>query len=349
MTEVLLKELSNSDIDWLTTVGHQAEMAAGTVLVERGKSAEALHMVIDGALSVSIPHNDNLIGWELTQLGSGELVGETTFVGQRLPVVTVKTLEKSLILSIPRSQMVAKLEQDVRFAAHFYRAVAILLSNQLRAIDTRLGSAKLFNPEEPLKKGLFVLGELKDSDIDWMMSVGSKERIAAGQVIIQQGRPIDALYILLEGTTTVSICHAQISRLFRVFAAKDSGSTTKQELNRLTSGEIMGEMSFLENEQAYVTVKSLEECLVLSLPRDQLAVKLQMDVRFAARFYRAIAAVVEGRLRSKIVRLTYGDRAYGISQMLDEEVETEDEIDIDALDNTALAGARFDWILSQLR
>ena len=344
-----MKELSNSDIDWLTMVGHQAEMAAGTVLVERGKLAEALHMVIDGTLSVSIPESDNVVGWELNRLGSGELAGEMTFVGQRLPVVTVKTLEKSLILSIPRSQVAAKLQQDVKFAAHFYRAVAILLSNRLRTINTRLESTK-FNPEVPLKKGLFVLGEMKDSDVNWMMSVGVKEKIATGEVLIQQGRPIDALYILLEGTTAVSICHAQISPLFRVFAAKDSGSSaTKQELDRLTSGEIVGEMSFLENEQAYVTIKCLEDCLVLSLSREQLVAKLQMDMHFAARFYRAIAAVVEGRLRSTILRLTSGDRAYGMSEMLDEEVETEDEIDLEALDNTALAGARFDWILGQLR
>ncbi len=348
MTEVLLKELSNSDIDWLTTVGHQTEMAAGTVLVERGKLAEAMHMVIDGALSVSIPQND-MAEWELNRLGSGELVGEMTFVGQRLPVITIKTLERSLILSIPRSQVAAKLQQDVRFAAHFYRAVAILLSDRLRRINTRLESIN-YNPEEPLKKGLFVLGELKDSDVNWMMSVGVKEKIPAGQVLVQQGRPIDALYILLEGTAGVSVCHAKISPLLRVFATKDGGSgATKQELDRLTSGEIVGEMSFLENEQAYITIKSLEDCLVLSIPREQLVAKLQMDVRFAARFYRAIATVIEGRLRSTILRMTSGDRAYRISEMLDEEVETEDEIDIEALDSTAIAGARFGWILSQLR
>ncbi len=364
MTEVLLKELSNSDIDWVTKMGHQQEIAAGTVLVEPGKLSETLYIVIDGTLSFSVARGANHLfshtsapvpssemTWELTKLGSGDVVGAISLVGSQLPVVTVKTLEKSLVLSIPCSQMEAKLQQDLGFAAHFYRAIAILLSQQQRTMESLLFSAQLVSkPEEPLKKVLTFLGKLNDSDIHWMMSVGSKQKIPAGTAFISQGRPVDALYMLLDGTAAVSICRANISPLSRAFAGKDSDTTvTKQEIARFSSGEIVGEVSFLENQQAYGTFKSIENCLTLSVPRHQLVAKLEMDVGFAARFYHAIAAVIQEKLRNAVIRLTYGQRVHRTSEMLEEDMEHQDEIDLEMLNNSALAGARFNWMLRRFR
>ncbi|MBV9386180.1 MAG: cyclic nucleotide-binding domain-containing protein [Chroococcidiopsidaceae cyanobacterium CP_BM_ER_R8_30] len=363
MTDVLLKELSNSDIDWLTEMGHQEEVAADTVLVERGKIPETLYIVIDGTLSfsvlqeaknrlshVSVPKSEKT-EWEMTRIGSGEVVGETPLVGLYPPVGTIKTLEKSLLLSISRERLKVKLQQDLRFAAHFYRTIAILLAQRRRIAENLLVDNRLVsNQEEPLKKVLTFLGKLNDSDIHWMMSVGSKQKIAAGMALFSQGRPIDALYILLDGTAAASICRANISSLSRAFASKDSDtSSTKWEVARYSSGEIIGEMSFLENRDAYGTVKSLENCLILSLPRHQLVAKLQMDVGFAARFYHAIAAVIQEKWRNAIIRLTYGQETHRMSEMLDEDMEHQDEIDLDILENAALAGARFDWMLKRFR
>lgn len=348
MTEVLLKELSNSDIDWITTIAHQEEMPAGTVLTKLGEPLEALYVLVDGSLSISVPQK--MAEREILKLSSGEVVGEMTLAGHHSSLVTVKTLEKSLVLSIGRRQLAAKLQQDVSFAAHFYQAIAILLSNRLRTLDSLSSSTELTsNSEQLLKKVLFVLGQLNDSDIDWMIRVGSKEKIAAGTVLIHQGRPVDALHLLLNGVMAVSICNAPMTALQRTFAEKKSKpGTIKQEISRLSSGEIVGEVSFLDNHYASAFVTCLEDCQVLSLSRSQLVGKLEMDVSFAARFYRAIAAIVEDRLRSAILRLTHSNRTDDSNQMLNADIE-EDEIDFGTLENTDLAGARFEWILQRFR
>lgn len=344
MTEVLLKELSNSDIDWLTTIGHQEEIPTGTVLLSPGEPLEALYVLVDGSLSVSVPQK--MAEREILKLSSGEVVGEMTLAGHRSSLVTVKTLERSLVLSIGRRQLAAKLQQDIGFAAHFYQATAILLSNRLRTLDSLSLSTELAsNSEQHLKKVLFVLGQLNDSDIDWMIRVGSKEKIAAGTVLIHQGRPVDALHLLLNGMMAVSICDAPMTALQRTFAEKKcEPGTIKQEISRLSSGEIVGEVSFLDNQYASAFVTCLEDCQVLSLSRSQLVAKLEMDISFAARFYRAIAAIVEDRLRSAVFRLTHGNR----NQMLNADIE-EDEIDFGTLENTDIAGARFEWILKRFR
>ncbi|HBL14025.1 MAG TPA: cyclic nucleotide-binding protein, partial [Cyanobacteria bacterium UBA11162] len=80
-----------------------------------------------------------------------------------------------------------------------------------------------------MKKVFFLLGELDDDDIDWMIAVGRREEVVAGTVLIEEGRPIDTLHILLEGTLAVSVAALE-------------GKT----IARLTSGAVVGEMSFAD-------------------------------------------------------------------------------------------------------
>ena len=87
------------------------------------------------------------------------------------------------------------------------------------------------------------------------------------------------------------------------------------------------------------------EATVLAIPRDRLTAKLADDAGFAARFYRALGVFLASRMRRSEQRLGYGAAA----DLLDEDVEHEDEIDPGLLDNVALAGRRFDWMLRRLR
>lgn len=220
MTEVLLRELSNSDIDWMSETGRQQEIPAETVLIGQGKATDSLYVLLDGTLTVAVPGQDDnsdplsrafaalagptTTGREVVQIKSGEVVGETAFVNARPSSTTIRTIERSLVLSIPKAELVNKLQHDTSFAAHFYRAIAILLSTRLQKIVNDLGGVKLAQ-DQALKKVLLVFGELSDSDIDWMISTGQKELVMAGTTLIQEGRPVDALYILLSGMFRVSL------------------------------------------------------------------------------------------------------------------------------------------------
>ncbi|MCX5964896.1 MAG: cyclic nucleotide-binding domain-containing protein [Cyanobacteria bacterium] len=50
-----------------------------------------------------------------------------------------------------------------------------------------------------MRKILFILGELDDADVDWLMRVGRKEKIETGSRLIQEGHPVDALYVVVSG------------------------------------------------------------------------------------------------------------------------------------------------------
>ena len=362
MTEVLLKELTNSDIDWMIARGHRREIAAGTLLIQEGKAADSLHILLDGILTVTVSQPDNnpltrafaaieggeILGREIARLSSGEVVGELPFVGTSLTATTVKAVEKSLVMSIPQQELATKLQQDVGFASRFYRAIAIMLSDRLQSSINQLGRSNLVQGQA-LRNVLFVLGDLHDSDIDWMMACGKPQKIPANTVLIRERGPVDALYILLDGIMSLSIAEDERNPLARAFAAIEGSEIAGREIARLSKGEIIGETPFIDGRLPSVTVKAIEDSFLLSISRQQLAAKLQQDVGFASRFYRAIATLLSHRLQGMQSRLGYGRRVYSKGLPLDEKIEYEDELNDSVLDGVAIAGKRFDWMLGRLK
>jgi CRP-like cAMP-binding protein len=65
-------------------------------------------------------------------------------------------------------------------------------------------------------------------------------------------------------------------------------------------GEILGEMSFIDNSRPSASVKALENGTVLDLDKSILDEKLNADTAFASRFFRAISAVLANRLRETL-------------------------------------------------
>jgi CRP/FNR family cyclic AMP-dependent transcriptional regulator len=178
-----------------------------------------------------------------------------------------------------------------------------------------------------MRKVLFILSELADEDLDWMVENGSRQTFPDGSVLIREGQPIDVLFVLLEGHLSVTL------------AALDG-----KEVATLRSGEVLGELSFLDSRPPSASVLARGDVTVLTISRELLKRKLEADTAFAARFYRALGIFLSSRLRKTQARLGYGG-----DDVLDDNVSHEDEMDPDLLDNVALAGARFDWMLKRLR
>ncbi|UBF30470.1 cyclic nucleotide-binding domain-containing protein (plasmid) [Kovacikia minuta CCNUW1] len=360
VTEVLLRELNNTDLDWLTTAGQYQEIAAGSVLIQEGRRIDRFHVVLDGTLSVTVSkfegsylnrvyaQDQAMAEWEIAQLGSGEVVGETLLVDAHAhALATVKAIGPSLVLSIAQSQLTLKLKQDAGFAARFYRAIAVILSNRLHTFIRQMGCNPL-TQDQPLRDVLSVLGSLNDSDIDWLVDMGQRQKILANSTLIHQGRPVDALYILLDGTLSVSTFDNVCNPFVRAFSILDKGKSPGQEVTRLSKGEIVGETPFLNAHLPPATIIALQDSLVLAIPRSQLAIKLQQDVGFAARFYRVLATLLSNRLQGLLSQLGYVGQTNHHHPSSNGSVASEDELNFSILDQMSFAGTRFDWMLKRL-
>jgi CRP/FNR family transcriptional regulator, cyclic AMP receptor protein len=75
---------------------------------------------------------------EVAQLASGDFIGEMSLVDSAPPSATVAAKVDCTALFIEKVKLQRKLAEDVGFAGRFYRALAILLSDRLRATEKRM-------------------------------------------------------------------------------------------------------------------------------------------------------------------------------------------------------------------
>lgn len=174
-----------------------------------------------------------------------------------------------------------------------------------------------------MRKVLYILGELNDEDVEWMAATGRRQVAeAAPLVLIREGQPARDLFFVLDGHSTVSVAGVG-------------------DVARLGTGEVMGEMSFVDSAPPSATVTAEPGCVVLALPKTEMEARLARDIGFAARFYRAMALFLADRLRSANMRgktaATLGDSKV-----------VEDELDEGLLDTVSLAGIRFERMLEML-
>jgi len=124
----VLGQLTDLDADWLAKMGARVKIAPGTTLIAEGRAAEAVYIVLEGELVATL----EAAGRELRRMGPGEVLGEMSFIDARPPSATVKAAAESVVLKVPREALASHLKADDGFAARFYKAIAMMLSDRLR-------------------------------------------------------------------------------------------------------------------------------------------------------------------------------------------------------------------------
>jgi CRP/FNR family transcriptional regulator, cyclic AMP receptor protein len=175
-----------------------------------------------------------------------------------------------------------------------------------------------------MRKVLYIFGLLTDADVEWIARTGIRRRVKDKELLIQEGSPVKWVIFLLQGEFLIS--------------AQGIG-----EIARLGVGEIVGEMSFVDSAPPSATVTSVGEGLALFLDKEAMSRKLETDLGFGCRFYRALAIFLADRLRGTVRRMGYG----GV-QELDSEAIEKDELDLGVLDVVSMAGDRFDRMVKML-
>lgn len=173
-----------------------------------------------------------------------------------------------------------------------------------------------------MRKVLYIFGLLSDTDVEWIAQTGERRRVKDKEILIREGTPSAHVIFLLRGEFVVT--------------------TKATEVARLGVGEVVGEMSFVDSAPPSATVSAAGDCIALFLDKAALTRKVETDVAFGFRFYRALAVFLADRLRGTVHRLTDD------GHLLDSNVIAKDELDIGVLDNVSIAGERFHRMLRTL-
>jgi CRP/FNR family transcriptional regulator, cyclic AMP receptor protein len=174
-----------------------------------------------------------------------------------------------------------------------------------------------------MRKALFLMGVLSDTDVEWLIENGRTEFVPQGTPLINAGHTPESIYIVLDGTLSVTVGGKQIAAL--------------------PTGEVVGEISFVDSRPPSASVSAAQDSQVLAVDRQALYEKLEEDEGFAARFYRGIAVYLADRLRTTTGRFGYG------SAQQDADPHQLDELDDNMMDTMSLAAVRFDKMLKRLR
>ncbi len=175
-----------------------------------------------------------------------------------------------------------------------------------------------------MKKVFYFMGQLNDDDLQWILKNGKKERIEKNDVLIQQYEPIDRLFIVLDGKFNIIYNNMKIAEL--------------------SSGEIVGEMSFVDSAPPVASVVAMQKSHVVSIRKELINRKIKEDTGFAARFFYALSLFLVDRLRSNIQLLGYGNTSMQQNQSHDDS-----EIDPIIMDSLSSAGERFQRILRKFK
>lgn len=174
-----------------------------------------------------------------------------------------------------------------------------------------------------MRKVLYLMGILKDEDLDWMGKNGIVKFMPSGTTLIHEGMPIENIFVVLDGKLSVLV--------------KAMGD---REIAALLAGEIVGEMSFVDSRPPSASVVATRDSHLLVLSRAVLNNKLNADDAFAGRFYKAVATLLADRLRKTTSHLGYGKST--------EELDP-DELQESMMDSASLGATRFDRLLKRLR
>ena len=178
-------------------------------------------------------------------------------------------------------------------------------------------------------KSIFILSELDNDDLDWIAQKARKKRIKKGKTLIYEGQNINALYIILEG-------------FFKV-TTKASQDTI---IAKLTSGELLGEISFIDPRPPIATVTAIEESIVLEISRLELNFKLFRHIGFASRFYRGLSMCLADRMHKTVQHLGYDQNSLNNN---DEDKTSLEELNPYVLNNLEVAQAKFNWLIANTK
>lgn len=126
----ILGKLTDDDLEWIIQNGEGRSVSPDEVLIQEGVPTEYLYFTFEGQFGVFV---DKMDGKQVAELGPGEIIGEMSFVEYFPPIATVRAIDDGYILCVPRDKLTEKLETDPLFAAHFYLAIAVMISDRFRS------------------------------------------------------------------------------------------------------------------------------------------------------------------------------------------------------------------------
>ncbi|AFZ42443.1 cyclic nucleotide-binding protein [Halothece sp. PCC 7418] len=218
MTDILLEELTEKDLEWLVSIGEKQDLSAGTMLIQQQKTLSQFYIILQGSLNAVVANNpesvlgraysalssDSELEQELFSLGEGDIAGEGAMLRDVGSPIAIRAETEVSAIAVPCQSLQQQLKKSPEVASRFYRAIALLLLTRYESLLDQFINRKGIQVS-PLEETPLIFGELYDSDVDWMIEQGTVQAVPAQTTLIQGGRATDTLYVVLRGVLSISV------------------------------------------------------------------------------------------------------------------------------------------------
>jgi CRP/FNR family transcriptional regulator, cyclic AMP receptor protein len=164
----LFGQLTDEDVEWIGRIGQRIHVPAGEALINEGEHVPLLYILLSGRAEVSVSEVGKVASMEV-----GDVFGEMSFVDAMPPSATVRVETPSVVLAVDKRELSRHIKEDPSFGCRFYRALAIFLSDRLRA-------ATHYQPHSPnidrpsLHDDQGLEGELDGNVLDAVSQAGAR-------------------------------------------------------------------------------------------------------------------------------------------------------------------------------
>lgn len=231
----LLSLLDAAGLDRVLPACSRRSLAEGEVLLAEGDTADALYLLVGGALTVvkSDPVRGEVV---LGSLRPGAVVGEMALVLDRPRSATVRASAESELLRVGLDTLRAVAADAPTVAA------ALRDFTETRALGALLGTSPLFTDLDPAARAAVARHfEARDA--------------LADEVLLQEGDAATGLFLVVEGLVEVSRQDGESSAL----------------VARLGPGQVFGEIALVQGGGARATVVAQAESRLRVLPATAFA------------------------------------------------------------------------------
>jgi len=134
--------------------------------------------------------------------------------------------------------------------------------------------------------------EMTDEQRKALAAAMTLRELSAGEVLVREGDIDDHLYVIASGVLGI---------------IKAAGTENEMTINTVKTGDVVGELSFLDGATRYASLIAMSSSRVLGLSRGDLEGLLDRNPQLVYRVMRAIVRVVhdiQRRLSMQTVELT---------------------------------------------
>jgi CRP-like cAMP-binding protein len=137
-------------------------------------------------------------------------------------------------------------------------------------------------------------GRLGYEQLKSLAMIAEEFKLEDGQVVIEEGKPADALYFLLEGS--VALFHP-------VGSPRLDGGNPEVPVCEINPGEVFSISALIEPHVLTSTARCTGVCRVIRLPAADLQSAFAQDPKLECMMIRCVAEAAMGRLNSTRVQL----------------------------------------------